>query len=158
MQPTKLIALMAAIEFACLDIIVQKLGQHLYNLLGGKLREQVPFASYLFFRYASEDGLYPEVRTIDQLLAHTADLKDKYGFQTHKLNAGVFTPEYELDAYLALCEAFSGDSFRIDPNACWSVGKHCFAKAIEHLPNDYLEDRPGGLNGLRRVREKTSIP
>jgi len=151
--------LMAAIEFACLDIIGQKLGQPLYNLLGGKLREQVPFASYLFFRYASEDGLYPEVRTIDQLLAHTADLKDKYGFQTHKLKAGVFTPEYELDAYLALCEAFSGDSFRIDPNACWSVEESIrFAKAIEHLPNDYLEDPTWGLNGLRRVREKTSIP
>src|SRR5271163_2503225 len=41
----------AAIEFACLDIIGQKLGVPVYDLLGGKLRDEVPFASYLFFRY-----------------------------------------------------------------------------------------------------------
>ena len=41
----------AAIEFACLDIIGQALDVPVYDLLGGKLRDAVPFASYLFFRY-----------------------------------------------------------------------------------------------------------
>ena len=42
----------AAIEFACLDIMGQKLGVPVHALLGGKLRDDVEFASYLFFRYA----------------------------------------------------------------------------------------------------------
>lgn len=151
--------LMAAIEFACLDIIGQKLGVPVYNLLGGKLRDEISFASYLFFRYESHDQLYPEVRTIDQLLRHTQELKDAYGFRTHKLKAGVFDPEYELEAYRQLAETFPEDSFRIDPNACWSVEESIwFAKQIEDLRNDYLEDPTWGLNGMRRVRENTTIP
>jgi glucarate dehydratase len=150
---------MAAIEFACLDIIGQKLGQPVYNLIGGKLRDKVSFASYLFFRYESEDGVYPEVRTIEQLVEHTRELKKRYGFTTHKLKAGVFPPEYELEAYLALAEEFPDDRFRIDPNACWSVEDSIwFARQIEHVRNDYLEDPTWGLNGMRRVREKTTIP
>ena len=42
----------AALEFACLDIMGQKLGVPVHALLGGKLRDAVEFASYLFFRYA----------------------------------------------------------------------------------------------------------
>ncbi|HBG09458.1 MAG TPA: mandelate racemase, partial [Firmicutes bacterium] len=60
--------LMAAIEFACLDIVGQALGLPVYKLLGGKLRDEVPLSSYLFFRYRSDDGRYDEVRTIEQLL------------------------------------------------------------------------------------------
>ena len=91
--------LMAAIEFACLDIIGQSLGIPVHRFLGGKLRDEVPFASYLFFRYASDDGMYDEVRTPEQLIGHTKALKEKYGFRTHKLKAGVFNPDYELEVY-----------------------------------------------------------
>lgn len=151
--------LMAAIEFACLDIIGQSLGIPVHKFLGGKLREEIPFASYLFFRYASSDHLYGEVRTIDQLLKHTRELKDRYGFCTHKLKAGVFNLEYELEAYQELAKSFPQDSFRIDPNACWSVEQSIwFARQIESIRNDYLEDPTWGLNGMRRVRENTRIP
>ena len=33
-----------------------------------------------------------------------------------------------------------------------------FAKQIESIRNDYLEDPTWGLNGMRRVREKTTVP
>jgi glucarate dehydratase len=151
--------LMAAIEFACLDIIGQSLGIPVHKFLGGKLRDYVPFASYLFFRYASDDGLYDEVRTADQLVEHTKQLKESYGFRTHKLKAGVFHPDYELEAYRELAKAFPEDSFRIDPNACWSVEQSIwFARQIEDIRNDYLEDPTWGLNGMRRVKENTRIP
>lgn len=42
----------AALEFACLDIIGKRLGVPVYQLLGGRVRDSVGFASYLFFRYA----------------------------------------------------------------------------------------------------------
>ena len=151
--------LMAAIEFACLDIIGQSLGIPVHRFLGGKLRDEVPFASYLFFRYASDDGMYGEVRTPEQLIGHTKALKEQYGFRTHKLKAGVFNPDYELEAYQELAKAFPEDSFRIDPNAGWSVEQSIwFARHIEEIRNDYLEDPTWGLNGMRRVRENTRIP
>ena len=53
----------AAIEFACLDIMGQKLGVPVHALLGGKLRDAVDFASYLFFRYADPATGKGEVRT-----------------------------------------------------------------------------------------------
>ena len=66
--------LLAALEFACLDIMGKALDLPVHALLGGKLRDAVPFASYLFFRYAdSQRG--GEVRTAEQLVAHARALK-----------------------------------------------------------------------------------
>ena len=42
---------LAALEFACLDILGQKWGVPVSEILGGRLQDRVPFASYLFFRY-----------------------------------------------------------------------------------------------------------
>ena len=48
--------LLAALEFACLDMLGQKWGVPVSEILGGRLRDRVPFASYLFFRYPSPTG------------------------------------------------------------------------------------------------------
>ncbi|MFC7102994.1 enolase C-terminal domain-like protein [Nonomuraea rubra] len=149
--------LLAAIEFACLDLIGQHLGVAVCDLLGGRLRDAVPFASYLFFRYAS--GGHGEIRTPDQLVEHTRRLKEAHGFTVHKLKGGVFPPDYELECYRALAEAFPGDRLRYDPNAVLSVAEGLrFGRAIEHLNNDYLEDPVWGLEGLRAVREQVRVP
>lgn len=149
----------AAIEFACLDLTGQKLGVPVHDLLGGKLRDEVPFASYLFFRYANPDTGEGEVRTPEQLVEHARELKGRYGFATHKLKAGVYPPGYELECYRALAEAFPEDGLRYDPNAALSVEEALrFGWAIEGLNNDYYEDPTWGLNGMRRVREKVRVP
>ena len=88
-----------------------------HDLLGGKLRDAVPFASYLFFRYPTSEAGDGEVRTAEQLVAHARALKAEHGFTSHKLKGGVFPPDYELACYRALAEAFPGDSLRYDPNA-----------------------------------------
>lgn len=149
----------AAIEFACLDLVGQKLGVPLYDLLGGRLRDAVPFASYLFFRYPDPRSGAGEVRTPEQLVAHAADLKRRHGFASHKLKGGVYPPAYELECYRALAAAFPGDRFRYDPNAALSVEEAIrFGQAIEGLPNDFLEDPTWGLNGMRRVRSMVRVP
>jgi glucarate dehydratase len=135
----------AALEFACLDIIGKKLGVPVYQLLGGKLRDQVPFASYLFFRYADPVTGKGEVRTVDQLVAHATNLKWRCGFASHKLKGGVFPPDYELEAFRALAETFPEDGVRFDPNAAFSVEEAIrFGRAIEDLRNDYYEDPTWG--------------
>lgn len=152
------VQMLAAIEFACLDLIGQHLGVPVHDLLGGRIRDSVPFASYLFFRPPGPGGV-PEVRTPEQLVAHARDLKARHGFAVHKLKGGVFPPEHELESYRALAEAFPGDGLRYDPNSVLSLKEGLrFGKAIEDLDNDYLEDPVLGLEGLRLVRERVDVP
>jgi glucarate dehydratase len=151
--------LVAALEFACLDLLGQKWGVAVSEILGGRLRDRVPFASYLFFRYPHPKSGAGEVRTAGQLVAHAAAVKKAHGFTTHKLKGGVFPPEYELECYRALAEAIPGDRFRFDPNGAWSAEQAIwFGRQIEAIPNDYLEDPVFGLHGMRRVREKVRMP
>ena len=89
--------ILAALEFACLDIIGKKWGVPVYDILGGKLQDEVPFASYLFFRYPNSKDGSGEVRTVDQLVAHAKELKAKHGFYAHKLKGGVFDPFTNLN-------------------------------------------------------------
>jgi glucarate dehydratase len=149
----------AAIEFACIDIIGKKLGIRACDLLGGALREAVPFASYLFFRYRDEKTGAGGEDSPESMCRHARDLKERYGFTTHKLKAGVFAPEYELECFCALAAAFPEDRLRIDPNAAWSVEQAIrFGQKIEDLHNDYYEDPALGMEAMRRVREMVRIP
>ena len=149
----------AALEFACLDIMGKFLNVPVYDLLGGKVRDTVGFASYLFFRYPHAQTGAGEVRTVDQLVAEAKALKASHGFTAHKLKGGVFAPDYELEAFRAMAHAVGPDSVRYDPNAALSTEAAIrFGYAIEDLNNDYFEDPTWGLNGMRRVREKVRIP
>src|SRR5215813_2234893 len=152
--------ILAALEFACLDILGQKWGVPVSDILGGRLQNRVPFASYLFFRYPSPKDGSGEVRTVEQLVDHAQELKERYGFTSHKLKGGVFAPEYELECYQALTVALNGDDrFRFDPNGVWSTETAIwFGQQIEDTRNDYLEDPVFGMAGMRRVREKVRMP
>src|SRR5687768_9925323 len=151
--------ILAALEFACLDLLGKKWGVPVCDILGGRVRDRVRFASYLFFRYPNPRDRSGEVRTIDQLVAEARALKARYGFTAHKLKGGVFAPEYELECYRAVAEALPGDSFRYDPNGVLSTDQAIwFGQQIEDITNDYLEDPVFGLHGMRRTREMVRIP
>src|SRR4030095_11108369 len=77
--------MLAALEFACLDILGQKWGVPVSDILGGRLRDSVPFASYLFFRYPNPRTGEGEVRTVEQLVESAKTLKELHGFTSHKL-------------------------------------------------------------------------
>jgi glucarate dehydratase len=157
---------LAALEFACLDILGKKWNCPVHDILGGKLQDRVPFASYLFFRYPNADGKN-EVRTIDQMVAHAKELKQKYGFTSHKLKGGVFAPEIELEYFRAIAKAVGADNgpgkntdrVRFDPNGVLSTEQAIrFGQAIQDLHNDYFEDPVYGMNAMRRVRDFVRIP
>lgn len=150
---------LAALEFACLDLLGQAWGVPVSEILGGRLRDRVPFASYCFFRYANPQTGLGETRTIEQMVEYAAAQKERFGFRTHKLKAGVFPPDYELEVYRALAAKFPSDSLRFDPNGVWSTEQAIrFGQAIEGLRNDYLEDPVYGLHGMRRTREMIRVP
>jgi glucarate dehydratase len=150
---------LAALEFACLDILGQAWGVPVCDILGGRLRDRVEFASYCFFRYPNPKDGKGEVRTLDQMVSHASELKRRFGFTTHKVKGGVFAPDFELATYRALAAAFPDDQLRFDPNAVWSTEQAIrFGQAIEGLNNDYLEDPVFGLHAMRRTREKVRMP
>jgi glucarate dehydratase len=149
----------AAIEFACLDLMGQSLDMRVCDLLGGAWREKVPFASYLFFRHQNEQTGAGGEESPDEMVAHARKLVDAHGFHTHKLKGGVFPPAHDVDVLTAVAEAFPDHSVRLDPNAAWTVEESIWvARQIEHLRNDFLEDPTWGFDGMRRVRERITIP
>jgi glucarate dehydratase len=149
----------AAIEFACIDIVGKKLGIRACDLLGGALREDVPFASYLFYRYPNGKTGAGGEESAEQMVAHARDLVKQHGFTTHKLKGGVFPPDHDIEVFRALGAAFPKHRLRLDPNAAWSVEESIrVGRAIEDLNNDYFEDPCFGMAAMRRMRNFVRIP
>ena len=112
-----------------------------------------------FFRYSDDKTGKGGEETPGQMVAHIKDLVAQHGFTTHKLKAGVFHPDHEVQVLRAIANAFPNHNVRIDPNAVWTVEESIrIAKSIEDLRNDYFEDPTWGLEGMRRVRSKINIP
>lgn len=149
----------AALEFACMDVAGKFLNIRACDLIGGAIREEVPFASYIFYRYRDKTTGKGGETSPDEIVAHVKDLTKRYGFKTHKLKGGVFPADHDVAVMEALGAAFPKDGLRLDPNSVWSVEESVrVAKAIGHLNNEYFEDPTWGLEGMRRVRSMIDIP
>ncbi|MEY9938285.1 glucarate dehydratase [Streptacidiphilus sp. MAP5-52] len=157
-----------AFEVACYDAQGKATGLRVCDLLGGPVRESVPFSAYLFYRWAAHpegaapDG-YPDddwgaALDPDGIVAQARRLVDTYGFRSLKLKGGVFEPEAEVEAIEALRAAFPEHPLRLDPNANWSVAtSKRIAPRLEGLL-EYLEDPTGGNPGMAEVARSTSLP
>jgi glucarate dehydratase len=154
----------SAFEVAMLDLQGQIVGAPIVDLLGGALRDSVPYSAYLFFKYAEHvdnpyapdawgEGLSPA-----QIVAQARRMIDLYGFQSIKLKGGVFEPAHEIDCMRALSQAFPGVPLRLDPNANWSL--ETSLKAAPELDEllEYYEDPTPGLEGMAELARHTQLP
>ena len=111
-------------EVACLDVQGHATGRPVSDLLGGKVRDAVPFSAYLFYKWACHPGAEPdafgEALDPDGIVAQARRIIDEYGFTAIKLKGGVFPPEEEMAAIEALHAAFPDHPLRLDPNAAWT--------------------------------------
>ncbi len=130
-------------EVACLDLQGRATGRPLHDLLGGKVRDAVPYSAYLFYKWAShpdaEPDTYGEAIDPDGIVAQARQMIDQYGFGSIKLKGGVFPPEEEIAAIRALRETFPDHPLRLDPNAAWTVDTSI--KVAEET------DGPAGVSG-----------
>ena len=85
----------AGLEFAILDIQGKASNRPVCDLLGGRIRDQVPFAAYLFYRYANDDGV-GEVSNLRQMVDFAKEVVSRYGFKTLKYKNGVLPPDEEI--------------------------------------------------------------
>lgn len=144
----------AGIEFALLDIQGKALGLSVSELIGGRVREAVPFSAYLFYRYANERG-EGEVSNIAQMVAFAKELVQRYGFTSLKYKNGVLSPDDEADTFIALREAFPKHRIRLDPNAAWTITTAVHvARRLHDYNMEYLEDPVWGLRAMQRVNAK----
>ena len=54
----------AALETACLDLIGRSVGVPVCDLLGGRVRDAVPFSAYAFYKHAGGDGEGDDLREV----------------------------------------------------------------------------------------------
>src|SRR3984885_12813610 len=109
----------AGLEFAILDIQGKALQRSVCDLLGGRIRNEVPFAAYLFYRYANDEGV-GEISNVEQMVDFAKNVVREYGFKTLKYKNGVLPPDEEVDTFIALREEFPKHCIRLDPNAEWT--------------------------------------
>lgn len=155
--------LFSAIEVACLDAVGKATGRPVSDLLGGRLRESVPFAAYLFFKRGPRPGDsaddWGEVLSPASLVGEAERLVAQYGYRSLKLKGGVLPPDVEAAAIEALRDRFGrAMPLRLDPNAAWSVAT---AKRIaQRLAGtlEYLEDPAAGFDGMAAVAAEASMP
>ena len=151
----------AVIEMACLDAAGKALDRSVASLLGGAVRDGVDVASYLFYRYASEDGRLPAVDSAEAILDRANELVERNGHRSHKLKGGVLSPVEEYRALKLLRDRFPDDPLVWDPNAAWSVettirvGRRLTADKFEL---QWLEDPCPWLEGMSQARATTGIP
>lgn len=171
----KIVHVFSALEVACLDIIGKVLERPIVDLLGGKRRDMVPFAAYLFYKYKGAGGKlgfdidasasgWDAARQmeatapkgiVDQAIAMVRE----FGFKSIKLKGGVFEPQQEVEAIKALSAYFGPDvPLRHDPNAIWCLETAIeFGKIMEGIL-EYFEDPVRGQVDMAKARQALKIP
>ncbi|KAH9905034.1 mandelate racemase/muconate lactonizing enzyme domain-containing protein [Xylariomycetidae sp. FL2044] len=149
-------------EVACLDIQGKLAGIPVAELLGGRVRDHVPYSAYLFYKWAGHPGEpddeYGAALDPEGLVAQARKIVGEYGFRAIKLKGGVFPPAQEVAAVKALRAAFPGVPLRLDPNAAWTVETSKWvARELEGVV-EYLEDPAGGIEGMAAVAREAAMP
>jgi glucarate dehydratase len=144
-------------EVALLDVQGQAIGRPVHDLLGGKVRDRVPFSAYLFYKWAGDDD-WGAALDPDAIVAQARRMIDRYGFTSIKLKGGVFPPDQEIAAIRALRAAFPDHPLRLDPNAAWTVATSIEVAAATDGLLEYLEDPTGGLAGMAEVAASAPMP
>lgn len=171
----KIVQVFSALDVACLDIAGKAYGVPVANLLGGIVRERVPYSAYLFYKYEGAGGelafdVDPKASgwaaarqraALDPegIVAQAQAMVAEFGFRSIKLKGGVFEPEQEVAALKALRSAFGPEvPIRYDPNALWTVETSIrWGKELEGVL-EYFEDPARGQAAMAEVRRAVKLP
>jgi len=149
-------------EVACLDIAGRELSRPVSDLLGGAVRDRVPFSGYLFYKWAGHPGQpdddWGQALKPDEIVEQARRMVHDFGFTALKLKGGVVHPDQEGDAVEALAEAFPGLPLRLDPNGAWTP--ETSLRVADRLRGtlEYLEDPTPGIEAMAQVARGTDIP
>lgn len=149
-------------EVACLDIQGKLAGIPISDLLGGRMRDNVQYSAYLFYKWGAHPGEtedeYGPALDPAGIVKQAQKIIGEYGFQAIKLKGGVFPPAEEVAAIKALHAAFPDVPLRLDPNAAWTVETSKWvARELDGIV-EYLEDPAPDIEGLASVSKEAPMP
>ncbi len=165
----------SALDVACLDLQGKAYGVPAATLLGGIVRERVPYSAYLFYKYEGAGGELAfgtdpaatgwaaarqrAALDPDGVVAQAEAMVDAFGFESIKLKGGCFEPAQEVSAMKALYRRFGPKvPLRLDPNALWTVETSIrFGREMEGIL-EYLEDPCRTQDGMAAVRRALKTP
>jgi glucarate dehydratase len=165
----------SALDVACLDIQGRAFGVPVATLLGGIVRERVPYSAYLFYKYEGAGGergfgtdpnaggwaAARQQATLDPdgVVAQAEAMVEAFGFESIKLKGGCFEPAQEVAAIKALRKRFGpGVPLRLDPNGLWTVETSIkYGRTMEGVL-EYLEDPCRTQEGMATVRKALKTP
>jgi glucarate dehydratase len=149
-------------EVACLDIQGKAAGRPVADLLGGAVRQEVPFSAYLFYKWAGHPGQdaddWGEALDPEGIVRQATRMVGEYGFTALKLKGGVFPPDQEAEAIRALRAAFPALPLRLDPNAAWTPETGIAVARDLAGVLEYLEDPTPGIDGMAQVASQAPMP
>jgi glucarate dehydratase len=159
-----------AVESALLDLLGQHLDVPVAALLGeGQQRDRVQLLGYLFYvaDKSKTDLAYRNdstsneawfalrdqaMMTPERIVEQARAVHAKYGFQDFKLKGGVFRGEEEVEAIVALHEAFPNARITLDPNGGWLL-KDAVRLLRDHRDTMAYAEDPCGAEGAFSGRE-----
>lgn len=165
----------SALDVACLDLQGKAYGVPVAQLLGGIVRERVPYSAYLFYKYEGAGGelgfgqdpaatgwaaaRQRAALDPDGIVAQAEAMVAAFGFESIKLKGGCFEPAQEVAAIQALRRRFGpGVPLRLDPNALWTVETSIrWGREMEGVL-EYLEDPCRTQEGMAAVRRALRTP
>ena len=135
-------------------------------MIGGRVRDEVPFSAYPFYKHAggggegddARDDKYGEALSPEALVSQVQHMFDEYGFGSVKFKGGVLDPDVEIETIRQLRREFGVEvPLRIDSNSAWTVDTsvHVGRSLKEELSQGgYLEDPAMGIDGMADVRKR----
>ena len=153
---------------ACLDTQGKLLGRPVSDLLGGRVRDSVPFSAYLFYKWAGHPAPTAGRRsattgarrwTPPGIVEQARLMHQQYGFRSFKLKGGVFPPDEEIAAIRALrrglpgAAAAAGPQRRLDGGDLEYVARELDG-VLEYLEDPTAADRRHGA----RSRARSPMP
>jgi glucarate dehydratase len=170
-----LVQVESAFDVACLDLAGKAFDVPVATLLGGIVRDRVPYSAYLFYKYEGAGGelgfgVDPKAKGWDAgrqaaaldptgIVAQAQAMVKEFGFESIKLKGGCFPPEQEVAAIKALHDVFGPNvPLRLDPNALWEIRTAInWGKQLEGML-EYLEDPVRGQDGMAAVKRAVKMP
>lgn len=161
--------LKSGVEISVGDLLAQREAVPLADLFGKRRRAACPVNAYGFWHfdpagtgmnYLPPDGAdgwdywrAAPAMTVPALVQLFGALLAFTGAKSLKLKGGVFAPETEVQAMLALKEAFPSVRLTLDPNGCWDVPTAITVLKELKEVIDYIEDPTSGIENLASVQK-----
>ncbi|MGH8875915.1 MAG: mandelate racemase/muconate lactonizing enzyme family protein [Stackebrandtia sp.] len=142
-------AALAGLEMACHDLMAKAAGQPLHRLIGGGLTDRIGLTYVL----TPSEGS-PGAGDIADEAVNAAGR----GYRALKLKGG-HDPATDLGYLEGIRERLPEVPLRVDPNGHWPLDRTLrYARRIEDLGLEYLEDPCPDLATMAQVRARVRVP